>query len=150
MLKRQMWLCLSLCSLLILLNCRRKQPEIIEPPDPSCENGSCCVSGGEFTLYKRLKGEAVFYNGSKAIVFQTSPIVVGNGLPFNGTPYRGFLICPAAMKNLPEIPFDDTSILDIKEYNYRIYGRMYRYEGITDFAGNPVHYVAVDRLEVVK
>lgn len=146
MLKRQLWLCLSLFSLLLLLGCRKSQPELIEPPDPSCENGSCCSQGGNFTLYKRLKGEAVFYDGSHTIIFKEAPII-----HFGKTPYYGFVICPATAKNLPRnVPIDDRSHLDITEYKYRLWGRLYRYEGVTDFGGNPVHMVAVDRLEEVK
>lgn len=34
MLKRHLLLYLSVFGLLLLLSCRKKQPEIIEPPDP--------------------------------------------------------------------------------------------------------------------
>ncbi len=145
MLKRQLWLRLSLFSLLILLGCRKKQPEPIEPPDPTCENGSCCVQGGNFTLYKRLKGEPVFYGGLGVILFKEAPVINF------GTPYYGFPVCAVTAKYLPKnIPVSDPPREQITEYKYRVWGRLYRYEGITDFGGNPVHYVAVDSLKEVK
>ena len=129
-----------------LVRLPKKQPELIEPPDPPCENGSCCLPGGEFIVHKRLKDEAVFYGGLRAIVFKEAPII-----HFGKTPYYGFLVCPATAKNLPRnIPIDERPRSEITEFKYRLWGRLYRYEGVTDFGGNPVHFVAVDRLEEVK
>jgi hypothetical protein len=140
MLKKQLLLYMSVFGLLLILSCRKKQPEIIEPPDPPCENGSCCWPGTNVTLYKRLKGESVFYGGSRTIVFEVSP---------NNSVYRGFAICSISVVNLPKVPLDETDPSLIKEYRFKVFGRMYKSD-IIDFGGNPVYFVAVDRLEEKK
>lgn len=126
-----------LLSLVALLNCRKKQPEVIEPPDPPCENASCCGNGNELTLYRRLKGESVFYGGSRTLLFEKSP---------NNTAYRGFLICAVSMINLPTVPLDLRDPSLITEYRFKVFGRMYKSD-IIDFGGNPVYFIAVDKLE---
>ncbi|WP_019987850.1 hypothetical protein [Rudanella lutea] len=148
MLKQIILLWFSILSLVFTLSCRKKQPEIIEPPDPSCENGSCCDIGHNVEFLKHLNGELAFYDGRTSLRFKEAQYI--HKLFDGPVGIKGFGVCPQTYNKLPRIPYDGRNAEEVTQYNYKVWGRAWKSKEVFDFSGLPRILIAVDRMEVVK
>lgn len=131
-----LWLCVS-------AGCRK------DPPDLSCEDGSCCSPGTPAKFFKRVNGGLADYAGL-SFEFKDTLNIVGKFV------LNGAAVCDVQedMINAMQLKSNNTiengkfRLIDsTNRYQYRVWGIIYELPRIINFLPIPTYRIRVEKVE---
>ena len=129
--------------LYMAVSCRK------DPPDLSCEDGSCCSPGTPAKFFKRIDGGLADY-ANLSFGFKDTLNVV-NGFVLNGADIcdvQEGMIKAMHLKGNGTIENGKFRLIDsTNRYQYRVWGNIYELPRIINFLPIPTYRIRVEKVE---